>query len=179
MDDAKLPTSSSLPPENSFNEPQLTSNMAHTAETPKYLNQNIIMLSSFIKQYQSHIIIYLFCRDDSLSENGQDVTSLVCRHCPFRSNSRQILDFHEYLHSAISPFKCFFCTFTVESTSLMLDHIQLGHPEKEKVYLATYTNRRKKSSSASPPEKEASLAEVYSKYIFFPIFSFNFLFIGE
>lgn len=138
------------------------------------------MLSSFLKQYQSHKIICLYCRDDSLSEKGPNVASLICRHCPFRTNSRQILDYHEYLHSAIPPFKCFFCTFTVESTSLMLDHIQLGHPEiKEKVYLATYTNRRKKSSPASPPEKEASLAEVYYKYIFFPIFSLNFLFIGE
>lgn len=100
-----------------------------------------------------------FFRKIQLLVKRQNVGSFICRHCPYRSNSRQILDLHQHLqHSTNLSYKCSFCTFTAKSTSLLFNHIKLAHPEKKdnKVFKVMFVNQKNDSA----PKKVAIPAKV-------------------
>ena len=125
----------------------------------KKLYTSILLHLSYLalRSLEMHLSLMSLCRKVPLLVKRRNVGSLICRYCPYRSNSRQLLNLHEHFHSRDLSVKCSFCTFTTKSTDLILNHIQLEHPEKkDKVFKVTYVNHKKKS----PPKNAVSSEKV-------------------
>lgn len=122
-----------------------------------HLHNDILYLILHNKSSFFKLKKILFFRKVPLLVKRRNVGFLICRYCPYRSNSRQLLNLHEHFHSRDLSVKCSFCTFTTKSTDLILNHIQLEHPErKDKVFKVTYVNHKKKS----PPKNAVSSEKV-------------------